>query len=44
MIPEVGHYALIVALCLAAILAVLPAWGAWRRDVVSMGLAPGLAV
>ena len=44
MIPEIGHYALIVALCLSMILAVLPAWGAWRRNTTAMGLAPGLAV
>ena len=44
MIPEIGHYALINALCLAVILAVLPAWGAWRRNTTAMSLAPGLAV
>ena len=44
MIPEIGHYALINALCLSVILAVLPAWGAWRRNTTAMGLAPGLAV
>ena len=43
MIPEVGHFALIVALCLAITLAVLPAWGAWRGNVTAMALAPGLA-
>ncbi|MDH3993702.1 MAG: heme lyase CcmF/NrfE family subunit, partial [Gammaproteobacteria bacterium] len=42
--PEIGHDALINALCLAVILAVLPAWGAWRRNTTAMGLAPGLAV
>ncbi len=44
MIPEIGHFALIIGLCLALILAVVPAWGAWRRDTVAMGLAPGLAM
>ncbi len=44
MIPELGHFALVIGLCLACLLAVLPAWGAWRRDTVAMGLAPGLAV
>jgi cytochrome c-type biogenesis protein CcmF len=43
MIPELGHFALIVALCLALILALVPAWGAWRRDIAAMSLAPGLA-
>ncbi len=44
MIPEIGHFALIVGLCLALLLAAVPAWGAWRRDPVAMGLAPGLAL
>ena len=44
MIPEVGHFALIIALCLAVLLAVLPAWGAWRGNTVAMSLAPSLAV
>ena len=44
MIPEVGHFALILALCLAVVLTVLPAWGAWRGNRAAMQLAPGLAV
>jgi cytochrome c-type biogenesis protein CcmF len=44
MIPEVGHFALIIGLCLALLLAVLPLWGTYRRDAVMMGLAPGLAM
>ena len=44
MIPEVGHFALITAMCLAVILAVLPMWGAWTRNTVAMGLAPSLAI
>ncbi len=44
MIPEIGHFALILALCLALILASVPAWGAWRGNSVAMSLAPGLAV
>ena len=44
MIPEIGHFALINALCLALILTILPAWGAWRRNTVAMALAPSLAV
>ena len=44
MIPEIGHFALIIGLCLALLLAVVPAWGAWRRDPVAMGVAPSLAV
>jgi cytochrome c-type biogenesis protein CcmF len=44
MIPEIGHFALILALCLALILATVPAWGAWRGNTVAMSLAPSLAV
>ena len=44
MIPEIGHFALIIALCLALILALVPAWGAWRGNSVAMALAPGLAI
>jgi cytochrome c-type biogenesis protein CcmF len=44
MIPEIGHFALIIALCLALFLASVPAWGAWRGNSVAMALAPSLAV
>ena len=44
MIPEVGHFALIIALCLSIILSVVPLWGAWRGNVVAMSLAPSLAI
>ena len=44
MIPEIGHFALIIGLCLALILAVLPAWGGWRHNTAAMSLAPSLAV
>ncbi len=44
MIPELGHFALIVGFCLTLILATVPAWGAWRRNSRAMALAPGLAV
>ena len=44
MIPEFGHFALILALCLALLLATVPAWGAWRGNSVAMSLAPSLAV
>jgi cytochrome c-type biogenesis protein CcmF len=43
VIPEVGHFALIIALCLAVLLALVPAWGAWRGNSAAMALAPGLA-
>ncbi|GAB3308233.1 heme lyase CcmF/NrfE family subunit [Haliea atlantica] len=44
MIPEFGHFALIIALCLAVLLTLVPLWGAWRRDINAMALAPGLAM
>ncbi len=44
MILEIGHFALIMALALALILAIVPAWGAWCRNVAAMSLAPGLAM
>ncbi len=39
MIPELGHFALILALLVALVQAVLPLVGAQQRDVVLMGLA-----
>jgi cytochrome c-type biogenesis protein CcmF len=44
MIPELGHFALIIALCLALILTIVPAWGAWARNSAAMALAPSLAI
>jgi cytochrome c-type biogenesis protein CcmF len=40
MIPELGHLAMILALCLAAVQATLPLIGAWRGDRMWMGLGP----
>ena len=39
MIPELGHLALILALCLALVQASVPLIGAWRGDRQWMGLA-----
>lgn len=39
MIPELGHLAMILALCLAVVQATLPLIGAWRGDRKWMGLA-----
>ncbi len=39
MIPEIGHYALVLALGLAMIQAVVPLWGARLRDDTLMGTA-----
>ncbi|MEH6610602.1 MAG: heme lyase CcmF/NrfE family subunit [Halioglobus sp.] len=44
MIPELGHFALIIGFCLALLLSSIPLWGAWRGNRVAIGLAPGLAV
>lgn len=39
MIPELGHLAMILALCFAFVQAIVPLIGAWRGDRVWMGLA-----
>ncbi|MGH8420379.1 MAG: heme lyase CcmF/NrfE family subunit [Pseudomonas sp.] len=39
MIPELGHLAMILALCFAVVQAIVPLIGAWRGDRVWMGLA-----
>jgi len=39
MIPELGHFALIIALCIACVQAVLPLLGAQRGDATWMALA-----
>ncbi|MFL9812372.1 heme lyase CcmF/NrfE family subunit [Stutzerimonas sp. VN223-3] len=39
MIPELGHLAMILALCLAIVQGTLPLIGAWRGDRQWMGLA-----
>ncbi len=44
MIPELGHFALTIALGLAVCLTLLPLWGAWRDNGTAMALAPSLAV
>lgn len=44
MMPEIGHFALIIAFCLTLMLTTVPAWGAWRGNAVAMALAPTLAV
>jgi len=39
MIPELGHFALIMALCLAVLQACLPLFGFYRHDQALMGMA-----
>ena len=44
MIPELGHFALALAVALATAQAVLPLWGAHIRDSRLIGAAPALAL
>jgi len=44
VIPELGHFALILALVLSVAQSVLPLWGAQARDARLMAAAPPLAV
>src|SRR5690554_8074439 len=44
MIPEIGHYALILALCVSLALTVLPLLGAQRNNVLLMHTGRSLSV
>jgi cytochrome c-type biogenesis protein CcmF len=44
MIPELGHFALALGVALGFAQAILPLWGAWRRDVRLMRSAAPLAL
>ena len=44
MTPELGHFALALACALAFVQAVLPIWGAHRRNAQLIAAAPGLAL
>jgi len=44
MIPEIGHYVLVLALGLALIQSVLPIYGAHRRDPMLMAVAEPVAI
>ncbi len=44
MIPELGQFSLIIAFVLAVLLGTVPLYGAWRRDITAMNLAPTLAL
>ena len=44
MIPELGHFALALAVALALAQTVLPIWGAHRSDARLMATAPALAI
>ncbi len=42
--PELGHFALALAVAIAFAQAILPIYGAWRRDARLVAAAPALAV
>ncbi len=44
MIPELGHFSLIIALCLAVLLGTVPLWGSWKNNASAMTLAPTLSI
>ncbi|MBE9539159.1 MAG: cytochrome c biogenesis protein CcsA, partial [Proteobacteria bacterium] len=44
MIPELGQFALITALCLAILLTTVPLWGGWKGNRSAMALAPSLSI
>jgi cytochrome c-type biogenesis protein CcmF len=43
MIPELGHFALILALCVAVAQVLVPAYGVWKRDARAMAVARSAA-
>ncbi|SNB52004.1 cytochrome c-type biogenesis protein CcmF [Arboricoccus pini] len=44
MIVEIGHYALVLALCFAIVQGTVPFWGAARQDPALMSMAPAAAL
>jgi cytochrome c-type biogenesis protein CcmF len=44
LIAEIGHFALVLAFCVALVQGSLPLWGAWRGNGAMMALAPGAAL
>lgn len=44
MISEIGHFALVLAFCVALVQGSVPLWGAWRGNSAMMALAPGSAL
>ena len=44
MSPEIGHYALIIALALALVQSVVPIWGSRRNDAALMATASPVAI
>jgi cytochrome c-type biogenesis protein CcmF len=44
MSPEIGHYALVLALALALIQSIVPIWGSRKGDATLMATAPSVAL
>jgi cytochrome c-type biogenesis protein CcmF len=44
VIPELSHYALVLAFVLAVLQTALPRWGARKNDFTLMGVAEPLAI
>jgi cytochrome c-type biogenesis protein CcmF len=44
LIAEIGHFALVLAFCVALVQGSVPLWGAWRGNGAMMALAPGAAL
>ena len=44
MIPELGHFALILALCLSIVLSVIPLWASFKGNQQMMSLGSSLAL
>jgi cytochrome c-type biogenesis protein CcmF len=44
VIPELGHFSLVLALGLAVLLAAVPLWGSWRGNRQAMEMAPSLSL
>ena len=44
MNPEIGHYALVLALAISVLQTVIPIWGARVGDEALMRVGPALAV
>ena len=43
MIAELGHFALILALCVCLLQVLVPAWGLWKRDARALAVATSAA-
>ncbi len=44
MIPEIGYFALVLAMALSLLLCIFPLWGAYSGNLRLMRAAPSLAL